>query len=159
VCLERVFDHQDAVMVEEYLTGREITCSVIDAEPGGFIQSLPLTEIRPRQEGRFWDYAAKYTPGATEETTPAPLEPEVTDQIMEMGAHAHEIVGCEGWSRSDFILTERGPMWLEINTVPGLTETSLYPQAAAAAGISYERMVCLFVEAAVRKGARKGQRV
>jgi D-alanine-D-alanine ligase len=148
--LEAAFEHGDYLLVESFVTGREITCAVLDASPNGMVQPLPLTEIRPKDPGRFWDYEAKYTAGATEEITPARLDPQTTMQIQDLALHVHEIVGCRGWSRSDFILSAEGPVWLEVNTVPGLTETSLYPQAAAAAGISYEEMIRMFVEKALR---------
>lgn len=148
--LEAAFAHDDYLLVEQFITGREVTCAVLDASANGLIQPLPLTEIRPKEAGKFWDYAAKYTPGATEEITPAQLDPQVTMQVQDMALHVHEIVGCRGWSRSDFIIDDQGPVWLEVNTVPGLTKTSLYPQAAAAAGISYTEMVRLFVEKALR---------
>lgn len=148
--IEAAFEHDDYLLVEEFVSGREVTCAVLDASPNGMIQPLPLTEIRPKETGRFWDYEAKYTPGATEEITPAQLDPQTTMQVQDMALHVHEIVGCRGWSRSDFILADDGPVWLEVNTVPGLTETSLYPQAAAAAGISYEAMVRMFIEKALR---------
>ena len=148
--VEKVFEITDYLMVEEYIAGKEVTCGVLDAEPDGLMRPLPVTEIRPKTS-TYFDYEAKYTPGATEEVTPALIGTDLTHQIMDLATHAHEIVGCEGWSRSDFIIDDEGPVWIEINTVPGLTETSLYPQAAAAAGISYAEMVALFVEAALRK--------
>jgi len=147
--VERVLRHDPQVMVEQYVSGREVTCGVLDAEASFQIRPLPITEIVPKNKGRFWDYEAKYTPGATEEITPADLQPELASEVMDIAAHVHEIVGCRGWSRSDFILTDDGPVWLEVNTVPGLTETSLYPQAAAAAGITYAQMVDLFIQRAL----------
>ncbi len=147
--LEQVLAVAGHVMIEEFITGAEVTCSVLDAEDHGKIRALPLTEIRPKNSPYF-DYEAKYTPGAAEEITPAPISPQLSEQVMDMACHVHEIVGCAGWSRSDFILDEQGPVWIEVNTVPGLTETSLYPQAALAAGISFEALMALFVEAALR---------
>jgi len=147
--IDRVFDADEHILVEEYIAGTEVTCGVLDAEPGGNIVPLPVTEIRPKSAAYF-DYAAKYTPGATEETTPARISPELTEAVQEMAAHVHQILDCRGWSRSDFILDEHGPIFIEVNTVPGLTKTSLYPQAAAAAGIGYSKMVSLFIEAALR---------
>lgn len=147
--MEAVFEVDGYVMVEEFIRGRELTCGVLDAEPSGNMRALPITEIRPRTAA-FFDYAAKYTPGASEEITPAQLTPEVADKVRDMAVHVHEIVGCKGWSRSDFMLDSSGPVWIEVNTVPGLTKTSLYPQAAAAAGIDYASMCSLFIEAALR---------
>ncbi len=148
--VERIIAIDGEVMIEEFISGREVTCSVLDVVPGDRCRALPITEIRPRTAA-FFDYEAKYTPGATEEITPADLDPETTADIQEFAMMVHEAVGCRGWSRSDFIIDEDGPVWIEVNTVPGLTETSLFPQACAAEGISYEEMVRLFVEAAMRK--------
>lgn len=148
--IEKVLDVADHIMIEEFLSGRELTCAVLDSEPNGLIRPLPITEIRPKTSA-FFDYEAKYTAGASEEITPAPLDPDTTNRIQQIAADVHQIVGCRGWSRSDFMLLEDGPVFIEVNTVPGLTETSLFPQAAAAAGIPYPKLMRLFVEAALRK--------
>ncbi len=148
--MTRVFETGDFILVESFVKGVEVTCSVLDTDPETGIRALPVTEIRPLTAS-FFDYEAKYTPGATQEITPAEIEPEIAKQVQQIAVHVHHIVGCAGWSRSDFIIDDGGPVWIEVNTVPGLTETSLYPQACAAAGISYEKMVRLFVEAALSK--------
>ncbi len=153
--MEAVMDVEDNVFVEKFVKGTEVTCSVLDADPSGRIQPLPLTEICPRT-ARFFDYEAKYTPGATEEITPARISDELTDDIMDMAAHVHEVMGCSGWSRSDFIIDEHGPVWIEVNTIPGMTATSLFPQAAAAAGISYEQLVASLVDDAMRRAEIRG---
>lgn len=151
--VEKVLAVDEYIMVEAYVTGTEVTCAVLHAEEGGMIRPLPVTEIRPKTAAWF-DYEAKYTPGATEEITPAQIPEQTAEMVREAAAYVHDIVGCRGWSRSDFIIDAKGPVWLEVNTVPGLTPTSLFPQAAAAAGISYQRMVSLFIEAALRDHAR-----
>lgn len=146
--IEAVLQVTEHIMIEEFLVGRELTCAVLDAEPSGMVRPLPITEIRPRASA-FFDYTAKYTPGASEEITPARLDPQTTERVQQMAADVHQIVGCRGWSRSDFMLLDDGPVFIEVNTVPGLTETSLFPQAAAAAGIPYAKLMRLFVEAAL----------
>ncbi len=151
--IAQVLTVDNYLMIEEYVSGIELTCGVLDAEPTGFIRPLPITEIRPRSGG-FFDYDAKYTPGATDEITPAEIPDQVAQEVQQMAVYVHDIVGCRGWSRSDFMLGDRGPVWIEVNTVPGLTNTSLYPQAAAAAGISYGDMCALFVDAALRNAAK-----
>lgn len=151
--MSETLKHDNAVLVERFVKGREVTCAVLDTDPYGMIRALPVTEIIPNVKGDFWTYEDKYTPGATLEVTPAELPPALTSQVMDMAAHVHEIVGCRGWSRSDFMIDEQGPVWLEVNTVPGLTPTSLYPQAAAAAGISYTDMITQFIERALRDAA------
>lgn len=152
--VERAFAADEVVMIEEFIQGTEVTCAVLEADPGGLIRPLPVTEIRPR-EGAYFDYHCKYTPGASEEITPAPIPADVAERVQEMAAHVHEILGCRIWSRSDFIIDSSGPVWLEVNTIPGLTETSLFPQAAAAAGISYSQLLGIFVEAAIKEHRRR----
>ncbi len=149
----RSLEVDEDVLVEEFIRGVEVTCAVLEAEPGGPIRALPVTEIRPK-EGAYFDYHCKYTPGATAEITPAEIEESMTERVQEAAAHVHQILGCSIWSRSDFIIDARGPVWLEVNTIPGLTETSLFPQAAAAAGIPYARLLGIFVEAALQRHAR-----
>jgi len=150
---ESVLPFGDTVMVEQYIAGREVTCAVLDEYPGKRPVALPVTEICPLTSD-FFDYHAKYTAGASEEITPARISPELTRTIQELAVTAHEAIGCGIWSRSDFIIGPGGPVWLEVNTTPGMTPTSLYPQAAAAAGISYSELAGRFVNAAL---ARKGK--
>jgi len=152
-CLPDVFQYGDDVMVEAFLSGTEVTCAVLDVTPGEAPRALPVTEIRPLTAS-FFDYEAKYTPGATDEITPAEISPELTAQVQDMAVRAHRLIGCGIWSRSDFMIDEEGPAWIEVNTVPGLTHTSLYPQAAAAAGISYGELLTLFVEGAMAYARR-----
>ncbi len=152
--IESVLTVEDYVMVEAFVKGTEVTCSVLDADPSGRMRPLPVTEICPKS-GTFFDYEAKYTPGAVEEITPARIPDEMTDLVMDMAVHAHEVVGCSGWSRSDFIIDEEGPVWIEVNTIPGLTETSLFPQAANAVGISYKKLIFTLVQDALRRAEMK----
>jgi D-alanine-D-alanine ligase len=151
--IESVFAYGDIVMVEQYVAGIEVTCAVLDEVPGQRPVALPVTEICPLTAD-FFDYHAKYTEGASTETTPARIAPELTRRIQDLAVLAHEAVGCGIWSRSDFIIGPDGPVWLEVNTTPGMTPTSLYPQAAAAVGISYSELIGRFVMAAL---ARKGE--
>ena len=143
-----VFAYGDTVMVEEYVAGTEVTCAVLDVDPTPGPRALPVTEIRPVTSA-FFDYHAKYTPGATNEITPAEIAPELAAQVQEFAVRAHKAIGCNIWSRSDMIIDASGPVWIEINTVPGLTPTSLYPQACAAVGIPYAEMLGIFVQAAI----------
>lgn len=148
--IEHALEWDSEILVEEFIQGREVTCGVWDCEEGLPPRALPLTEIRPKTSS-FFDYTAKYTPGASEEITPAPIEPALTQKVQDFAVRAHQAIGCSTWSRSDFIIGKDGPVWIEINTIPGLTPTSLYPQEANCAGISYEQMVKKFVEYALRK--------
>jgi D-alanine-D-alanine ligase len=138
------------VMIEEYLDGVEVTCGVLGggSEP---TQVLPLTEIAPAAEG-FFDFRAKYTAGACSEITPARVDDATTARVQELAVIAHNELGCEGCSRSDFIVTAEGPRMLELNTIPGMTETSLLPQGAAAAGVGFAELVDRLLASALARG-------
>lgn len=150
--IEEIMPMEQRVMVENFVKGREFTCAVLDLIGSNAMEALAVTEIRPITSA-FFDYHAKYTPGATEEITPAPLRAAVTKAIGVMACAAHAALGCSSWSRSDFILGPDGPVWLEVNTLPGLTPTSLFPQAAAYRGIDYSKLIHLLIlDALVRRG-------
>lgn len=150
--VEEVFRHGHEMLVEEFLPGVEVTCSVLDDGTEPAPRALPVTEIRPKSGGTF-DYHAKYTPGATDEITPARISPELTERVQDFSVRAHVAMGCCGFTRSDFIVVEDQPVWLEINTIPGLTETSLFPQAAAAAGIRFPELLDRLVRSALGENA------
>lgn len=119
-----------SILVERYIPGRELTVAVLGNE------ALPIIEIEPK-EG-FYDYSNKYTKGKTEYHCPADLSEEVQDHVQNLAVAAHHILGCRAYSRIDFRLTEDNiPYCLEVNTIPGFTETSLVPMAARAAGIEF----------------------
>jgi len=121
------------VLVEEFIDGAELTVSVVNGE------ALPIIQIVPKSG--FYDYHAKYTAGQTEYLLPAPLEQGLTQQIQQVAAEIYRQLGCRGAARVDFMLREREFYCLEVNTIPGMTETSLLPKAAAAAGMSFEQLV------------------
>ncbi len=127
-------------LVEEYITGREITCAVLNDEP------LGVTEIRPK--AGFYDYENKYTDGKTEHLCPAPLTPAEYSKVMEMALTAHRALGCRGLTRSDFRYDGKDFYILEINTQPGMTALSLSPEIASYAGISFNQLVQKLVESA-----------
>ncbi len=145
--LEEAFALDEAVLIEKYLEGRELTCGVLgNAE----LTALPLVEIIPnRDKYQFFDYEAKYKPGASTEVCPARVDERVTRKIQEYAIKAHQVLRLKGYSRTDFILTENGPVTLETNTVPGMTETSLMPQEAAAAGLEYPAFLDRLIELAL----------
>ncbi len=136
-------------LVEEFVAGVEVTCGVLGGGPEP-AEALPLTEIAPRHDG-FFDFRAKYTASACDEITPARVDPATSQRVQQLAVLAHETIGCEGMSRSDFIVATAGPVMLEINTIPGMTATSLLPQGAAAAGIDLAALVARVLEAALRK--------
>ena len=121
-------------VIEPFIPGVEATCGVLE-RPDGSLISLPPIEIIPG-EGNF-DYAAKYLLKSTQEICPGRFSPEVTAALMEQAMRAHRAMSCTGYSRSDFIVSDRGPVYLETNTLPGLTKSSLYPKALKAQGIAF----------------------
>lgn len=121
-------------VIEPFIAGVEATCGVLE-RPDGSMMSLPPIEIIPG-EGNF-DYAAKYLLKSTQEICPGRFTPEVTATLKEHAMRAHRAMSCTGYSRSDFIVSEKGLVYLETNTLPGLTKSSLYPKALKAEGIAF----------------------
>ena len=136
------------LLVEEKIEGRETTVGILAGE------ALPVVEIRPKQG--TYDYRNKYTPGATEYFCPAPLDRAITERIQIAALGAFHAIGGRDYARVDVMVRANGdPVVLEVNTLPGMTETSLLPKAAAAAGISYEMLCQRMVELALnRRGTR-----
>jgi D-alanine-D-alanine ligase len=136
-----------AVLVEPRIFGRETTVAILDGQP------LPVVEVRPR-EGAY-DYQNKYTAGATEYLCPAPFGPAVTAAIQAAALGAYHAVGARDYARVDVMVrADGGPVVLEVNTLPGMTETSLFPKAAAAAGLGYAE-VCHRMVALARARSRR----
>ena len=132
----------ELVMVERYIAGRELTCAVRGDD------ALGVTEIIPVGAG-FYDYDAKYAAGGSKHLCPAPLKPFVYQNVQKLSLEAHRAIGCRGVSRSDFRYDEDGSgeiIWLEVNTQPGMTRTSLVPELAALDGQSFPELVAWMVE-------------
>lgn len=121
-------------VIEPYIKGVEATCGVLE-RPDGSLISLPPIEIIPG-EGSF-DYAAKYLLKSTQEICPGRFSPDITADLMDQAMRAHRAMSCTGYSRSDFIVSDKGLVYLETNTLPGLTKSSLYPKALKAQGIAF----------------------
>jgi D-alanine-D-alanine ligase len=121
-------------VIEPFVAGIEATCGVLEQPDGSFI-ALPPVEIIPADGG--FDYAAKYLAKSTQEICPGRFAPEVSAEIMNYAVRAHRAMSCRGYSRSDFIVSAQGPVYLETNTLPGLTKASLYPKALQAQGITF----------------------
>ncbi|MCL2340647.1 MAG: D-alanine--D-alanine ligase, partial [Proteobacteria bacterium] len=121
--------HDTGVMVEQYIRGRELTAGVLGNSP---LEPLPLVEIIPDARFEFFDYEAKYQPGASREICPAEVSEAVRRQAQDYAVRAHRCLQLRGYSRTDMILADDGLYLLETNTIPGMTPTSLLPQAAAA---------------------------
>jgi len=144
--LELAFSYDEEVVVEDFLKGIELTASVLGNHT---LTALPLVEIIPTEKYAFFDYEAKYKPGATTEICPARLEAGLTARIQDLALRAHRCLGLKGYSRTDLILTDEGPVLLEVNTIPGMTETSLLPQAAAQAGMDFPALMDRLIELAL----------
>jgi D-alanine-D-alanine ligase len=140
----------DRALVEERLAGTEVTCAVL-GNRGGPYRTLPLVEIVPRGGRAFFDYEAKYAEGGSDEICPARVPAAVAARVAEASVAAHRALGCDGMSRSDFILADGAPCYLETNTIPGMTEASLCPKAARAAGIAFPELLELMVDMALRR--------
>jgi D-alanine-D-alanine ligase len=121
-------------VIEPFISGVEATCGVLEQSDGSVI-ALPPIEIVPAEGG--FDYTAKYLLKSTQEICPGRFAPEITAQIMDQAVKAHQALSCSGYSRSDFIVSQQGPVFLETNTLPGLTKASLYPKALKAQGIEF----------------------
>jgi len=128
------FSYDDRVLLERYVRGRELAISVLDGE------ALPIVEAIPREED-FFNFEARYEIGRTDYVCPAELGGDLTGQVRELAARTYETLGCSGFARVDMMLGERGPRVLEVNAIPGLTDTSLFPMAAEAAGIDFTQLV------------------
>ncbi len=130
------------VLVESFMKGTEVACGVVRTKQKKII--MPVTEVVPKKE--FFDYEAKYTEGLSDEITPARMPAEVTERIQELSSEIYDILGCRGIVRVDFIVTEDGPQFLEINTIPGMTPESIIPQQAAVFGISQTDLYSMVIE-------------
>jgi D-alanine-D-alanine ligase len=135
VAVRNAARHEEYV-IEPFIAGTEATCGVLEQEDGTVI-ALPPIEIIPADGGFGFDYRAKYLAKATQEICPGRFAPEITAEIMDQALRAHRALSCRGYSRSDFIISDNGPIFLETNTLPGLTKASLYPKALKAQGIAF----------------------
>jgi D-alanine-D-alanine ligase len=121
-------------LIEPFVSGVEATCGVLE-QSNGAVFALPPIEIVPAEGG--FDYTAKYLLKSTQEICPGRFAPDVSAAIMDHALRAHRALSCSGYSRSDFIVSAKGPVYLETNTLPGLTAASLYPKALTAQGIAF----------------------
>lgn len=145
--LDLAFTYDRDVLIEEFIGGTEITGAVIGNDD---LQVLPLIEIVP--EGGFYDYHAKYTPGATEEIVPARIPASIYHEAEQIALDCHRVLGCRGMSRTDMMVRGDDIYVLEVNTIPGMTPTSLLPRAAQAAGIEFPELLDRLISLALEKG-------
>jgi D-alanine-D-alanine ligase len=144
--LVSAFSYDERVLLERHVEGRELAVSVLGGE------ALPIVEALPA-EGARYDFEARYEIGRTVFSCPAELDAGEADEVLRVALAAYEALGCSGFSRVDLILAEDGPQVLEVNAIPGLTDTSLLPQAAEVAGISFEELVERILELAPKPAA------
>jgi D-alanine-D-alanine ligase len=143
--LVAAFSYDSRVLLERYVDGRDLAVSILDGEP------LPVVEAVPTGDG-FYDFEARYEIGRTEFVCPATLPDGLTEQAQELALRTYELLGCSAFGRVDLMLGADGELTvLEANPIPGLTETSLLPQAAEAAGISFDELVGRIVELALER--------
>jgi D-alanine-D-alanine ligase len=128
------FSYDDRVLLERYVKGRELAVSVLDGD------ALPIVEAIPREED-FFNFEARYEIGRTDYVCPADLPGDQTERVQELATRTYETLGCSGFARVDLMLGDGGPQVLEVNAIPGLTDTSLFPMAAEAAGIDFTQLV------------------
>lgn len=156
--IKDTFKLDGKILIEEFISGKEVTCGVLENFNGQQVAALPVTEIVPKKGNKFFNYKAKYITGCSDEITPAFLDDELTKQVQETSIKTHQLLGCKAYSRTDMIIrpirrirqAHRGEelepqaqgegndvFVLEANALPGLTTNSLFPKAARAAGLSF----------------------
>jgi D-alanine-D-alanine ligase len=147
--LVAAFSYDRKVLLERHVPGRDLAASIIERD--GRPTALPIVEAVPKQED-FYDFEARYEIGRTTFVCPAELDPAVSERASTLALDVFELLGCAGFARVDLMLSEDGELYvLEANSIPGMTETSLLPQAADAAGIRFDDLVQLILDAAVAR--------
>jgi D-alanine--D-alanine ligase len=142
--LEKARRESDSILVEKYISGRELTVTVFEG------RAYPVVEIRPKSG--LYDYEAKYTKGMSEYIAPADVPSELADGLQNAAIRVFEAAGCRGLVRIDFILDDAGDYYcLEVNTLPGMTELSLVPMAVKREGIDFDRLVGMLIESALKR--------
>lgn len=147
--VEAAFAYGPVVLIEEHLSGPEITCGIVDDPRTGEPVALPLIEIVPHAD--FYNYEAKYATRGSDHIIPARVPDQVAQRAQVLAIRAYQALGCEGMGRVDMIARETDSVVLEVNTIPGMTPTSLLPDAARAAGISFSELLDRIVENALRR--------
>ncbi len=155
------FEHGLTVMVEKFVAGTEISVGVLGSVETESVRALPVAEIVPVM-GEFYDLKSKYTDGGAREIIPARITFEQTERAQQIAVTVHTALGCRGMSRSDMIVAEHDVYFIEVNSIPGMTDLSILPQQAAAVGISFGELVDMLIEDAVavhslRTGMKKAR--
>jgi D-alanine-D-alanine ligase len=148
--LVAAFSYDNRVLLERHIRGRELAVGLLETDTG--VEPLPIVEAKPKEEEYFFDFEARYEIGKTDYVCPADLPADVTARAQELAVATYRLLGCYGFARVDMMLPEDAePQVLEAQAIPGLTETSLYPQAAEAAGISFDELVGRLVDLALTR--------
>ncbi|MDA3898580.1 MAG: D-alanine--D-alanine ligase [Desulfobacteraceae bacterium] len=146
--LDKAFEYDDIVLLEEYIKGIEITGAVIGNQS---LEALPIVEIVPNDTYDFFDYQAKYTVGETKEICPARISKKLTQSAFELAKNSHNALFCKGYSRTDMIIRDEDIYVLETNTIPGMTAASLLPIAAEKAGMNFSQLIERLIELGLEK--------
>jgi D-alanine-D-alanine ligase len=150
--IETAFRYDQEILIEQFLDGHELTCCVLGNES---LEALPVIEIVPTSDFTFFNYQAKYTPGATNEICPARISRTETEEVQSCALRAHRALQCWDWSRTDMILCGGKVYVLETNTIPGMTENSLVPLAARTAGMTFPQLVDRLITLCLDRKKRK----
>ena len=152
--IEKAFQFDQEILLEEYVSGREITCAVLGRSE---LMTLPLVEILPKESHPFFDFDAKYTAGETNEICPAQVDSWVENEASEMAINAHLALQCRDWSRTDMIIKGDAIYMLETNTIPGMTETSLVPLAAKGNGWNLGQLLDKMIKTCIGEPEKRGE--
>jgi len=151
--LDKAGEFDKAILVESFIAGTELTAGVIGNK---HLEALPIIEIIPDESHEFFDYEAKYTAGITREICPARISEELTQKAQHYAKISHRALFCRGYSRTDMILKENEIYVMETNTIPGMTATSLFPQAAQEAGMSFSQVLDKLIELGLEAHQARG---
>ena len=151
--IRETFKYGDTLIVEPFIAGREITVAVLENDAKG-CHALPIIEICVTEKSEWYDFNNRYTAGKSKHIIDPEMQTEVAEKLKHYAVFAHQMLGCRDLSRSDFILTEDNDIWLlELNSIPGMTPWSLFPDAARAAGIEFEDLLDGLVTQAINRGS------
>lgn len=142
------FENDDCIIIEKYIKGIELTCGVLGNDD---LKAMPVIEIIPGEGHEFFDYKAKYVAGETNEICPARIDDDIKRQVQELAVKAHQVLFLKGYSRTDMMLCGKDLFVLETNTIPGMTATSLYPQSAQVAGISFTQLLDKLIDLSIQE--------
>jgi D-alanine-D-alanine ligase len=145
--IDTAFAEDSEILIEQFLDGPEITCGMVNTPQGKTL--FPLTEIVSKKE--FFDYEAKYNPEMSEEITPARIPERIARSVQDLSAFIYDLLGCKGIVRMDYIIVDESPHFLEVNTIPGMTQESIVPQQASVYGLDLTTLISLLLDEALAR--------